>query len=163
MEYTNDQIKDIATNELTPAQSTYVEQVNLNMQQNAEDVENTDDLVYVVKIMAFADKFKNLHWAAVNDSYHKRIDEFWNEIEDYKDATAENVQSIIGQFAPNSITEIDLPIGTDPLEVINELKLCVENWYHAHDNDIAYEGCRNMTANFIEAIHKYIYLFRLCK
>ena len=55
-----------------------------------------DDAVYVTKIMAFADKFRVLHWAAVNMSFHKAIDDFCKELEGYKDAIAENVQSIIG-------------------------------------------------------------------
>ena len=43
--------------------------------------------------MAFADKFKNLHWAAKSMSYHKTIDDFWSEIENYKDEIAENIQA----------------------------------------------------------------------
>ena len=55
-----------------------------------------DDAVFVTKIMAFAEKFRVLHWAAVNMSYHKAIDDFCEELENYKDSIAENIQSIIG-------------------------------------------------------------------
>ena len=42
--------------------------------------------------MAFADKFKQLHWASCSMSMHKTIDDFWSEIENYKDEIAENVE-----------------------------------------------------------------------
>lgn len=122
-----------------------------------------DDVIYVAKIMAFADKFKNLHWAAVNDAYHKALDDFWEELETYKDDIAENIQAIIGQFAGDEFTKLELPVGNNPLDIINELKQCVQNWFVLHKDDIEYEGCRNATSGFLEVIHKYVYLFRLCK
>ena len=157
----------LITQHITPEETEYVagiknviEEVNSN-----ENIDNDDcdDVIFLTKIMAFADKFKNLHWAAKNMSYHKAIDEFCDYLEEYKDAIAENIMSIIGQFDGNKITRLTLPIGDNPLEIINELKICLNNWFQLHEDDIEYEGCRNATSGFLENVHKYIYLFRLCK
>jgi len=113
--------------------------------------------------MAFADKFKQLHWASYSMSYHKTIDEFGDELEEFKDAIAENIQSIIGQFNGDEITKLELPIQCDPICLINELKICVTNWFELHKDDMEYEGCRNILSGFLETVHRYIYLFRLCK
>ena len=157
------------TKGMSPEQVQYCAEVSdicQDVNQKYPDIadnDRTDDVVFVAKIIAFADKFKNLHWAAVSQSYHEVLDDFGNEIEDYKDSIAENIQSIIGQFKPDEFTKIDLPLGTDPLCIINELKQCVVNWFELHRDDMEYEGCRNATSGFLEIIHKYIYLFRLCK
>lgn len=105
--------------------------------------EYKDDILYIVKILAFSDKFKILHWAAVNNAYHERLDEFGHELEIYKDAIAENIQAIIGQFNCSNFDKIELPLGDDPLVIINELKQCVFNWFELHKDDMEYEGCRN--------------------
>ena len=85
-------------------------------------------------------------WAKI--SSHEVLDDFGNEIEDYKDSIAENIQSIIGQFKSDEFTKIDLPLGTDPLCIINELKQCIVNWFELHRDDMEYEGCRNATSGF---------------
>lgn len=96
-------------------------------------------------------------------SLHKTIDEFSEEIEEYKDAIAENIQSIIGQFKDYQFKTIELPIGSDPLCIINELKNVVNEWIACHNDDAEYEAARSLTSAFLEEIHKYIYLFRLCR
>ena len=121
------------------------------------------DIIYVSKIMAFADKFRVLHWTAVNMSYHKAIDEFCGELEKYKDAIAENIQAIIGQFENAQFRKLELPLDDNPLGVINELKQCCQNFLELHAEDAEYEGCRNATSGFLETIYSYIYQFRLCK
>lgn len=122
-----------------------------------------EDAVFVTKIMAFAEKFRVLHWAAVNMSYHKAIDDFCEELEKYKDDIAENIQSIIGQFTGKEFHTLELPVSDNPLEIINELKICVANFLECHRDDIEYEGCNNASSGFLEIIHKYIYIFRICK
>jgi DNA-binding ferritin-like protein len=96
-------------------------------------------------------------------SYHKTIDDFWSEIENYKDEIAENIQAVIGQFTGKEFLKLELPVSENPLDVINELKICVNNFMELHADNIEYEGCRNATSGFLQIIHKYIYLFRLCK
>ena len=159
-------IKTITQN-ICPEQVEYVASINDIIKDvkekypNIDEKEQTDDVIFITKIMAFTDKFKTLHWAATNMDKHKLLDELGDEIEEYKDAVAENIQSIIGQFSGEEFTQITLPINNNPLDIINELKLCVNNWLELHKDDIEYEGCRSLTSDFIEVIHKYIYLFRL--
>lgn len=124
---------------------------------------NEDDVLFILKMMAFQNKFKSLHWSAPNLSYHKTIDDFNDQLYAYIDDMAENIQSIIGQFNGGEFTTIQLPISNNPLDIINELKVCLNNWMAGHGDDMEYEGCRNITSGFLEIVHKYIYLFRLCK
>ena len=157
------------TQQITPEQAEYVrgiKQILVDLQdgeynKSAEDVSR--DIIFVAKIMAFADKFKQLHWASATMSMHKTIDDFGGELEEFKDAIAENIQSIIGQFNGDEITKLELPIQNDPLQLINEVKICVVNWFDLHKDDMEYEGCRNISSGFLETVHRYIYLFRLCK
>lgn len=160
-----DAVKYITQN-ITPEEVQYVadiKQICDDCEDCGCDEKQCDDVVYVTKIIAFADKFRALHWAADNMSYHRALDDFCNELEEYKDAIAENIQSIIGQFSGKEFTHISLPVSNDPLEIINELKICVNNWLKCHKEGVEYEGCRNATSGFLETVHKYVYIFRLCR
>lgn len=154
------------TQNITPEQVQYVADVK-SVCQKAEDCgcdeKQCDDIIYVTKIMSFSDKFKTLHWAADSMSLHKCIDELLEELEEYKDAIAENIQGIIGQFKASDFCKIELPVNDDALCIINELKQCVQNWFMCHTDDVEYEGCRSLTSAFLETIHKYVYLLRLCR
>lgn len=156
------------TTAIQPEEAEYVADIK-GIIDDCEECGCTDqeceDIIYVSKIMAFADKFRLLHWAAKNHSSHVVVDDFCKAIEDYKDAIAENIQAIIGQFKADEILfhEIKLPIGDNPLDIINQLKQVVVNWFNSTKDDMAYEGCRNSTSSFIEMIYKTIYLLRLCK
>lgn len=163
-----DSVKEI-TQQITPAQADYVrgvKQILVDLsdgEYRKPKEEISKDIIFVAKVMAFADKFKQLHWASYSMDYHKTIDDFGDELEEFKDAIAENIQSIIGQFNGDEITKLELPIQNDPLQLINEVKICVVNWFELHKDDMEYEGCRNILSSFLEVVHKYIYLFRLCK
>ena len=165
----NKEAVKVITQQITPEQVEYVrgvKQILVDLQdgeynKSAEDI--SSDIIFVAKIMAFADKFKQLHWASATMSMHKTIDDFGGELEEFKDAIAENIQSIIGQFNGDEITKLELPIQNDPLQLINEVKICVVNWFDLHKDDMEYEGCRNILSGFLETVHRYIYLFRLCK
>ena len=122
------------------------------------------NVVFICKIFAFCDKLRVLHWAATNMSYHNALDDFIKILEDYKDAIAENIQAVIGfQFKSSDFTQINLPIEDNPISVLNELKICLQNFLKDHEDDIEYEGCRNATSGLLESVYKYIYVFRLCK
>ena len=165
---TKDDLRTL-TKEINPQQAEYVRglgEIINDVRENAPELEEKgqmDDIIFVAKIMAFADKFKQLHWASYNMSFHKTIDEFGDELESFKDAIAENIQSVIGQFNGDEITNLLLPIQNDPIQLINELKICVVNWFELHKDSMEYEGCRNLLSGFLEVIHRYIYLFRICK
>ena len=156
----------IITQNITPEETEYVAGISniindLKTTQVSED--NCDDVIFVAKIMAFADKFRTLHWAARSISYHKALDEFYEALEEYKDEIAENIQAIIGQFTGKEFTKLELPIDDNPLSVINELKICLHNWVALHKDDEEYMGCESITTDFLATVHKYVYLFRLCK
>lgn len=91
------------------------------------------------------------------------IQDFMWRLQQYKEDIFEVVQSIIGVLNGSDITKIELPVSDNPLEIINELKQCVQNWFTLHADDIEYEGARSLTSSFLSVIHKYVYLFRLDK
>lgn len=116
------------------------------------------------KIFAFCDKMRVLHWAAPNMSYHNALDDFLTKLESYKDAIAENIQGVIGfQFKPEDFTQITLPVQDNPICLLNELKICLQNFMKEHEDDVEYEGCRNATSGMLEDVYKYLYIFRICK
>ena len=123
-----------------------------------------DDVIYLTKIIAFATKFKtSCTWAEGNQQYKSEIQNFQWTIEQYRQDISEIIQSIIGPIKGSDITKIELPISDNPLEVINELKQCVQNWFILHRDNIEYEGARSLTSNFLSQIQKYVFIFRLCK
>ena len=72
----------IITQNITPEETEYVAGISniISDLKNTEvDEDNCDDVIYVAKIMAFADKFRALHWAARSMSYHKALDDFYDE------------------------------------------------------------------------------------
>lgn len=156
------------TKVIDPEEVEYVADVKAVL-KDCEDSNCSDeecaDILYVTKIMAFADKFRVLHWSAGNHSSHVVIDKFCDAIESYKDEVAENIQAIHNQFSANDklFAEIHLPIGEDPTYIIDQLKETVIEWISSKDNDMRYEGCRNTTSEFLQEIFKTIYLLRLCK
>ena len=97
-------------------------------------------------------------------SYHNALDDFLKKLESYKDAIAENIQGVLGfQFCPSDFTQIVLPVQDNPICVLNELKICLQNFMTAHEDDAEYEGCRNATSGILEDVYKYLYIFRICK
>ena len=60
------------------------------------------------------------------------IQDFMWRLQQYKEDIFEVVQSIIGVLQGSDITKIELPISDNPLEIINELKQCVQNWFTLH-------------------------------
>ena len=87
------------TQSIEPDEAKYVADVN-TIYNVAKDCgceeKQCDDIIYVSKIIGFCDAFRNWHWAACNMSYHVAINDFLDALEDYKDAIAENIQSIVG-------------------------------------------------------------------
>ena len=78
-----------------------VKSVYDNAKLSGCDEKECEDILYITKIIAFHDKFRVLHWAAKSLSYHNELDKFCDVIGGYKDAIAENIQSIIGKFNGN--------------------------------------------------------------
>lgn len=120
---------------------------------------------FIRLIFAYADRFKVLHWAAANDSMHKRIDEFYAEIEKFKDNIAENVQGVLGQFRSDEVVRtINLDgLNGDAETCIVSLRDDVEDYLRSVNSLEHFEGVKNECSNFIETIYKFIYLFKLAK
>ena len=127
-----------------------------NLVEEADKPNESEEEKTSVNLDSLKEKLKDL------DIDEQFCDDILKSASDYKDAIAENIQSIIGKFNGNEFQSITLPISDDPLDVINQLKQTVENWMELHTDDVAYEGCRNATSGFYESIRKYIYIFRIC-
>lgn len=136
-----------------------------NLSPDSSEEATLSDIVFISKIFGYVDKFKMFHWSAENHAMHEQIDDFYKEIEEFKDDLAENVQGIFGQFNPDTITKIDLPSCEDPITCINNLKDTVLAYMEQANvaDSTEYEGVRNICSGFMETVYKYIYLFRLCK
>ena len=116
----------------------------------------TTNGVFLKDRLDILSKYDNIY--QINISLHSE-----NNKDNYLEDIFEVVQSIIGVLQGSDITKIELPISDNPLEIINELKQCVQNWFTLHVDDIEYEGARSLTSSFLSDIHKYVYLFRLDK
>lgn len=151
------------TQNITPEEAKYVTDIKSTLEDTKANDETSDDIIYLTKILAFCEKFKTLNWAQENTAYKDTISNFKWVVETYKDDIADYIQSIIGEIKGSAISKLDLPISDNPLDIINELKICVQNWFTLHNDNMEYEGARHLTSAFLAQIHKYIYLFRLCK
>ena len=151
------------TQNITPEEAEYVQGIKSTLDDTKADDNNCDDIIYLTKLMAFIEKFKTLNWNSSNCAYKDTINCFVWQLEDYKTKIAEYIQSIIGEIKGSAITKLTLPISDNPLEVINEVKICVQNWFTCHQDNIEYEGARYLTSQILAEIHRNVYLFRLCK
>ena len=151
------------TKNITPEEAQYVKDIKSTLDDVNGTKASQDDVIYITKILAFSEKFKTLNWASENLQYKDTINNFKWVVENYKDDISEYIQSIIGEIKGAAISKLELPVSDNPLDIINELKICVQNWFILHEDEIEYEGARHLTSAFLAQIHKYVYLFRLCK
>ena len=151
------------TQNITPDEAEYVQGIKSTLDDTNANDKNSEDIIYLTKIMAFVEKFNTLNWNSDNYAYKDNITSFKWALETYKDNISENIQAIIGEIKGGAITKLTLPVSDNPLEIINELKICVQNWFKYHEEDMEYEGSRYLTSQFLSQIYKYVYLFRLSK
>jgi DNA-binding ferritin-like protein len=118
-------------------------------------------LDFVNVLESFKTKYKALHWAAPQLTYHKEIDEFLNDLMEFQDEIAECSQGYFGgQFGPNEIQ------GTayaylDALTATFELQKHVDNFYMSIKDDNTLQGIVNIVNDFQQELLQTIYLFRL--
>ena len=117
---------------------------------------------FLCVLEGFKTKFKNLHWSAYSNSIHTRIDELIDEISDYQDILAEEVQGIEGQFEPNFLKGTNFDF-TYPHEAIDNLISRTDVFYSKLPQTSDYAGVRSECEAFITQLHKLKYLFNLCK
>ncbi len=187
MYLTKNQLSQI-TQQITPQETEYVASVNalvngigtqeyknnlINIAAKSEEEATKDScsreslIILLNTIMAFRDKFQNLHWSASSMSYHKTIDEFIVVLTKYIDDFAELIQGIYGQFSGGEITSLTLPTSEDPTENIAQLRDCIQEMLETlnseenqSDSDIT---LIDSLTNIQSQIFKYMYLFRICK
>ena len=147
------------TKNITPEEAQYVKDIKSTLDDVNGTKASQDDVIYITKILAFSEKFKTLNWASENLQYKDTINNFKWVVENYKDDISEYIQSIIGEIKGAAISKLELPVSDNPLDIINELKICVQNWFILHEDEIEYEGARHLTSAFLAQIHKYVYLF----
>lgn len=117
---------------------------------------------FLCVLEGFKTKFKNLHWSAYSNSIHVRIDELIDKISEYQDILAEEIQGIQGQFDPNFLKGTNFDFNC-PHEAITNLISRTDSFYSKLPQSSDFAGVKSECEAFITSIHKYKYLFNLCK
>lgn len=170
MAYLNKSDIEYITKNITPEETAYVTGIASTLydtQKNSEiSSEYADHIIYITKLLSFSAAFNVIYNSLsdeINREYKCQIGDLRYYIEDYIRMIKENIQSIIGIINASDITKVELPVSNNPLELINELKICVNNWFLCIKDNIEFEGCKFITSQFLSQIHRSIYLFRLYK
>lgn len=117
---------------------------------------------FICVLEGFKTKFKNLHWSAYSNSIHVRIDELIDKISDYQDILAEEIQGIQGQFDPNFLKGTNFDFKC-PHEAIDDLINRTDVFYSKIPGTSNFAGVKSECETFITELHKYKYLFMLCR
>ena len=116
---------------------------------------------FLCQIEGWKTKCKNLHWAAQNDSIHRRLDDLTDVLSSYQDALAEDYMGINGRVRPDILTGISSN-AIEPNTFISEIIENTLGFYSQIDSSVAYEGIKSETGTFIHNLNKIKYLFSLC-
>lgn len=174
MAYLSKSDLEYITKNITPEETQYVTDIAstlYDVQKNCDILEDKDDdIIYITKLLAFNAKLNILYTVANSASADKNIQEYRNtlydikyQLDDYVRNIMENIQSIIGVIEQSQLNKVDLPISDNILEILNELKICINNWFILHKDDVEYEGCKYFTQMILAFVHRAIYMFRLLK
>jgi hypothetical protein len=116
---------------------------------------------FICKLESYKTKFKNLHWGAMNDTLHLRVDQFLDELTDFQDELSETGQGIIGfQFGPNDIVTTHLNY-TDPIVALTTLKDETLAFHKSINSNPELIGLVNSVEGFMTIVGKFLYLFRI--
>ena len=116
---------------------------------------------FLCQIEGWKTKCKNLHWAAQNDSIHRRLDDLADVLSSYQDALAEDYMGINGRIRP----DILMGISSNAIEPNTFISEIIENtlgFYSQIDSSVVYAGIKSETETFIHNLNKIKYLFSLC-
>ena len=116
---------------------------------------------FLCQIEGWKTKCKNLHWAAQNDSIHRRLDDLADVLSSYQDALAEDYMGINGRVRPDILTGISSN-AIEPNTFISEIIENTLSFYSQIDSSVAYAGIKSETETFIHNLNKIKYLFSLC-
>ena len=124
---------------------------------------NSSDLYinFLCQIEGWKTKCKNLHWAAQNDSIHRRLDDLADVLSSYQDALAEDYMGINGRVRPDILTGISSN-AIEPNTFISEIIETTLSFYSQIDSNVVYAGIKSETETFIHNLNKIKYLFSLC-
>ena len=124
---------------------------------------NSTDLYinFLCQIEGWKTKCKNLHWAAQNDSIHRRLDDLADVLSSYQDALAEDYMGINGKVRPDILTGISSN-AIEPNTFISEIIENTLSFYSQIDSSVVYAGIKSETETFIHNLNKIKYLFSLC-
>ena len=124
---------------------------------------NSTDLYinFLCQIEGWKTKCKNLHWAAQNDSIHKRLDDLADILSSYQDALAEDYMGINGRVRPDILIGISSN-AIEPNTFISEIIENTLSFYSQIDSSVVYAGIKSETETFIHNLNKIKYLFSLC-
>lgn len=116
---------------------------------------------FLCQIEGWKTKCKNLHWAAQNDSIHRRLDDLADVLSSYQDALAEDYMGINGKVRPDILTGISSN-AIEPNTFISEIIENTLGFYSQIDSSVVYAGIKSETETFIHNLNKIKYLFSLC-
>ena len=116
---------------------------------------------FLCQIEGWKTKCKNLHWAAQNDSIHRRLDDLADALSSYQDALAEDYMGINGRVRPDILTGISSN-AIEPNTFISEIIENTLSFYSQIDSSVVYAGIKSETETFIHNLNKIKYLFSLC-
>ena len=116
---------------------------------------------FLCQIEGWKTKCKNLHWAAQNDSIHRRLDDLADVLSSYQDALAEDYMGINGRVRPDILTGISSN-AIEPNTFISEIIENTLSFYSQIYSSVVYAGIKSETETFIHNLNKIKYLFSLC-
>lgn len=116
---------------------------------------------FLCQIEGWKTKCKNLHWAAQNDSIHKRLDDLADVLSSYQDALAEDYMGINGRVRPDILTGISSN-AIEPNTFISEIIENTLSFFSQIDSSVIYAGIKSETETFIHNLNNIKYLFSLC-
>lgn len=116
---------------------------------------------FLCQIEGWKTKCKNLHWAAQNDSIHRRLDDLADVLSSYQDTLAEDYMGINGRVRPDILMGISSN-AIEPNTFISEIIENTLSFYSQIDSSVVYAGIKSETETFIHNLNKIKYLFSLC-
>lgn len=157
---TKDDIRDI-TQTINPEEAQYV----MDIRSTLDDAknENKDEVIFLAKLIAFEKAFRAVDLTAKNDSYKMNITDFSWTLKNFTEEMYQIIQSIIGEVQGSAISQIELPVSDNPLELLNEIKIMLQNFSDKHNDDKEYKGAVFTVNQFLSNVHKFIYKFRIAR
>lgn len=114
---------------------------------------------FINRLEGYKTAVKFIHWGAPNRSVHVVIDKFSDQLSDFEDEFAEDIQAIYGQF---NITEANpvLPPADNAEDLLLMIRADLANMKDLLEEKM-YTGALNELEDFFHVVNQTIYLIRL--